>query len=177
MKWWIKKSLLRIILLLKRSTFLIKNMKHELFILFSKLAIVRITNSSFIKWFLKIFNKKNIIKNNELNKLISLATKKIANVKKIANATMTEKEKKFNKVMKIIITLIIKLIVNENIKKIVNEIAKNITTTMKKTFNEKKDAINANVIMLMLNAIIAMKWIMNDVVAKNYANNEKMIKI
>ena len=47
-----------------------------------------------------------------------------------------------------------KLIVNEKIKKIVNEIAKNITTTMKETFNQKKDAINANVIMLILNAII-----------------------
>ena len=70
---------------------------------------------------------------------------------------MTEKEKKFNKIMKIIITSTMKtLIVNEN-KKIANEIAKNITIIMKEIFNQRKDAINANVIMLTLNAIIAMK--------------------
>ena len=78
-------------------------------------------------------------------------------MKKIVNATMTEKEKKFNKIMKIIITSTMKtLIVNEN-KKIANEIAKNITIIMKEIFNQRKDAINANVIMLTLNAIIAMK--------------------
>ena len=103
--------------------------------------------------------------------------KKIANVKKIANATMIKKKKKFNKIMKIIITSTMKIsIVNEN-KKIVNEIAKNITITLKEIFNQRKNAINANVIMLTLNAIIAIKRIMNDVAAKNHANNEKMIKI
>ena len=70
-----------------------------------------------------------------------------------------------------------KLIVNENIKRIANEIAKNITITMKETFNQRKDAINANVIMLTLNAIAAMKQIINNVVTKNHANNEKIIKI
>ena len=112
-----------------------------------------------------------------MNKLILFAAKKIANMKKIANTTMTEKEKKFNKVMKIIIILIIKTsIVNEN-KKIANKIAKNIIITMKEIFNQKKDAINANVIMLTLNAIVAMKQIINDIVAKNHANNKKMIEI
>ena len=79
--------------------------------------------------------------------------------------------------MKIIIISTMKLIVNENIKKIANEIAKNITTIIKEIFNQKKDAINTNVIILILNAIAAMKRIMNDVVAKNYASHEKMIKI
>ena len=67
-------------------------------------------------------------------------------------------------------------VVNEN-KKIANEIAKNITTAVKETLNQRKNMINANVIMLTLNAIAAMKRIMNDVAAKNHASNEKMIKI
>ena len=66
---------------------------------------------------------------------------------------------------------------NEKIKKIVNEIAKNITITVKEIFNQKENVINANVIMLTLNAIAAMKQIMNDVVAKNHANHKKIIKI
>ena len=59
--------------------------------------------------------------------------------------------------MKIIITSTMKTsIMNEN-KKIANKIAKNITTTMKEIFNQKKDAINANIIILTLNVIVAMK--------------------
>ena len=130
-----------------------------------------------MKQSLKIFNKKNIVKSNELNKSISFAMKKIANVKKTVNATIIKKEKKFNRIMKIIITSTMKTsIINEN-KKIANEIAKNITITIKEIFNQRKNAINANVIMLTLNAIVAMKQIMNDVVTKNHASNEKMIKI
>ena len=152
-------------------------MKHKSFISFNKFMIIKMTNCPSTRRFLKIFNKKSIVRNNKLNMSISLATKKIANVKKIANATMTKKEKKFNKVMKIIITSTMKTsIVNKN-KKTANEIAKNITTTIKEIFNQRKDAINANVIMLTLNTIAAMKRIMNDVVAKNHANNKKMIKI
>ena len=152
-------------------------MKHKSFISFNKLAIIKTTNCFLTKQSLKIFNKKNIVKSNKLNKSISFATKKIANVKRIANATMIEKEKKFNKVMKIIIISTMKtLIVNEN-KKIANKIAKNIIITIKKIFNQKKDAINANIIILTLNTIILMKQIMNDVVAKNHVSNKKMIKI
>ena len=66
---------------------------------------------------------------------------------------------------------------NEKIKKIANEIAKNITTTIKETFNQRKNAINANVIMLTLNAIAAMKRIMNNVIARNHASHEKIIEI
>ena len=107
---------------------------------------------------------------------ISLATKKIANMNKIANATMTKKKKKFNKIMKIIITSTMRTsTMNEDNKKIANKIAKNITTTMKEIFNQRKDAINANVIMLTLNVIVAMKRIMNDDAAKNHASHEKMI--
>ena len=40
---------------------------------------------------------------------------------------MTEKEKKFNQIMKIIIISTIKWIVNEKNKKIANEVAKSIT--------------------------------------------------
>ena len=153
-------------------------MRHESFISFNKLAIIKKTNFFFTKRFLKIFNKKSIVRSNKLNMSISFAMKKIANVKKIANATMTKKKKKFNRIIKIIITSIMKTsMMNENIKKIANEIAKNITTTIKETFNQKKNAININVIMLTLNAIAAMKSIINDVIAKNHASHEKMIKI
>ena len=48
---------------------------------------------------------------------------------------------------------------------------------VKEIFKQKRSAINVNVIMLTLNAIVAMKRIMNDVTTKNYANNEKIIKI
>ena len=37
--------------------------------------------------------------------------------------------------------------------------------------------INANVIILILNAIVAIKYIMNNITARNHANHEKMIKI
>ena len=71
---------------------------------------------------------------------------------------MTKKKKKFNKIIKIIITSIMKIsIMNEKIKKIANEIAKNITTTIKEIFNQRKNAINVNVIILTLNAITAIK--------------------
>ena len=66
---------------------------------------------------------------------------------------------------------------NKNIKKITNEVAKNITITMKKIFNQRKNAINVNIIMLTLKAIVVIKRIMNNVVAKNHANHEKMIII
>ena len=151
-------------------------MKHKSFISFSKLAIIKTTNCFFMKWFLKIFNKKNIVKSNELNISISLAMKKIANVKKIANAMIIKKKKKFNRIMKIIITLTMKTsMINKNIKKIANEIAKNITTTMKEIFNQKRNAINVNIIMLTLNTIVTMKQIMNNIVARNHASYEKMI--
>ena len=153
-------------------------MKHKSFISFSKLAIIRKTSSFFTRRFLKIFSKKSIVKNNELNMSISLVMKKIANVKKTANATMTKKKKKFNKIMKVIITSTMRTsTMNENNKKIANEIAKNITITIKETLNQKKDAINANVIMLTLNAIVAMKRIMNDVAARNHASHKKIITI
>ena len=65
--------------------------------------------------------------------------KKIANIKKIINATITKKKKKFNKIMKIIITSTIRTsMMNKNNKEIVNEIAKNITTTIKEIFSQKK---------------------------------------
>ena len=51
---------------------------------------------------------------------------------------MTEREKKFNKIMKIRIIVAMKLIVNENNQKTANKIAKNETTTMKK-FSVRKD--------------------------------------
>ena len=70
---------------------------------------------------------------------------------------MTEK-KKFNKIMKIIIISIIKTsMINENSKEIANEIAENIITTIKETFSQKENIINVNVVMLTLNAIIAIK--------------------
>ena len=91
---------------------------------------------------------------------------------------MTKKKKKFNKIIKVIITSTMKTsTMNKKIKKIADEIAKNITTTIKETFNQRKNAININFIILTLNAIVAIKRIMNNIVAINYASHEKMIKI
>ena len=147
-------------------------MRHESFISFSKLAIVRMASCHSTRRSLKTFNKKSIARNNGLNKPTSLAAEKAA------DAAMTEKEKKFNRVMRAIITPAMRTsAVDEEIKGTADEVAKDITTTVKETLSQRGGAIDANVIMLALNAIAAMKRAMDGVAAKNHASNEKMIEI
>ena len=98
-------------------------------------------------------------------------------MKKAANAAMAEEEKKPNRAMRAITTPAMRTPAVDEDKRTADEAAEGITTAVKETLSQRKGAIDANVIMLALNAIAAMKRAMDGVAAKNHASNEKMIEI